>query len=703
LAARGNRCGLLCITAGAGLLALAAGLSTVWVRRGAAPKTLRIGADSGLPYFYLDENNQAVGLGADILNEAARRRGIRLQWVQARAGAMPSLRQRTVDLWLMLASTPERRRVVYITRPWVRNDMGILSSAQHPVESVEELRGKTVAMVNGPVTLPLAEERLPTAVFQLAPNRLEAFLRLCRGEVDASLVEMRLFQSALLRRPPDCQAFDFHAFQIRGRSLDMGIGATWKASAAADSLRDEIDRLRSDGFFANRMDYWNPFAVSDTEVLFQEQAARERARMFGSGALLGSMVLVLLFRQNRRVSQARRAAERASAAKSEFVANISHEIRTPMTGILATAELLLDTSLSEPQREHVSIIRDSGQALLSLLNDTLDLKKIEAGRLTLEPVPFSWRETVRKVVRSFRQPAERKGLTLELIEPPDGPEWLIGDPMRMRQVLANLLGNAVKFTERGGIQVSAAIRREDRLAHLRITVRDTGIGISEKDKSILFEKFTQADSSITKRFGGTGLGLALSKAMVMLMGGSIGMESCLGQGSTFWFEVALEVDSGMPAQEAPAAPALSVVALARAVEANPRVLLVEDNAVNRGVCSALLARAGCQVDSARDGHEAVEKVLRNPYDVVFMDCFMPGMDGLEATRRIREAEPRGRRTPIIALTAGTMRDDREKTAAAGMDDYLTKPIDLAQLERVLRQWAGRPAQAVSPEWQAATR
>ena len=664
----------------AGLVALTAG---AWAylshRRLPALNTLRIGADSGFPHY----TSNGGGFGADILNEAARRRGIRLVWLPQGQGGDIGLRSGKVDLWLMMAATPARKAALHVTRAWVRHNMGILSPVNAPVRSTEDLRGKHVAMVNGPATRRLAEEFLPFAIHDLTFNRPEAVLRLCRGEVPASFVEMRLFQSILMERPRDCQGFGFRVFQVRQATLDMGIGSTREAAAYADELRDEIDQLRADGFYANRLDYWNPFSADDTEVLFHEQALRYRIRVFTVCALAGLLVLLLLVWQNRRVSRARWAAERASAAKSEFVANISHEIRTPMTGILATAELLLDTSLTALQRDYVSIIRDSGRALLGLLNETLDLKKIEAGRLGIESKAFSWREMVRNLVRTFRQQAERKGLTLELVEPSEGPEWLIGDPMRMGQVLTNLVGNAIKFTERGGVRVEVEIRQEGRLARLRIRVYDTGIGIPEKDQAILFEKFTQADASITKRFGGTGLGLALSKALVMLMGGSIGVDSRPGEGSLFWFEVLLEVQ---PESEVQRLPGPRPVSLTRVVQGCPRVLLVEDNAVNRRVCAALLERAGCAVEGAGSGIEAVEKAAGGDYQAIFMDLFMPGMDGCEAARRIRTAEEEGRRTPIIALTAAATPEDRESTAAAGMDDYLSKPVDLSELQRVLRRW-----------------
>jgi signal transduction histidine kinase/CheY-like chemotaxis protein len=580
-----------------------------------------------------------------------------------------------------MSATPERRTHFHITRPWLRNNLAVVSSNHNTYRSVADLRGKRVAMVNGPVTLHLAEQLLPQSIHEPTNTRMDAFGRLCRGETDATFVEMRVFQNVLLSRPAGCEGFGFRAFQIRDGSFQMGIGATWQAARVADELRDEIDQFYASGYFAQRLLYWSPFSVSDTEVLFQQQNARQRATLQTTGTVLTLVVLALLIWQNRRVTQARRAAERASAAKSEFVANLSHEIRTPMTGILGTIELLADANLDRSQRHLVDIAHDSATALLELLNQMLDLKKIEAGRLELDHISFSWREIVRDVAGVFRPEAERRGLTLEIVEPKDAPERMAGDALRIRQVLANFLGNAVKFTEQGGIRVEIKVRSGRNSARLHIGVRDTGIGISSEEQKALFSKFSQANSSISTRYGGTGLGLAISKALVDLMGGRIGVDSRLGAGSLFWFEVPLELE---PALERPAA------ASGRAPVdwSNARVLLVDDNPVNRRVCGALIARTGCQVEHATDGEEAVSKVLAGQYDAVFMDCFMPGVDGFEATTRIRQAEPRGRRTPIIAMTASVMADDLKRTTAAGMDDFLSKPIDLDQLDRVLRRWVG---------------
>jgi signal transduction histidine kinase/ActR/RegA family two-component response regulator len=383
---------------------------------------------------------------------------------------------------------------------------------------------------------------------------------------------------------------------------------------------------------------------------------------------------------NRDLTEARDRAEAASRAKSEFLANMSHELRTPMNGVLGMTELVLLTPLSADQRDSVTTAYNSAASLLDLLNDILDFSKIEAGKLELDASPFELRPLLDSTAAVVRLTAERKGLRLVVDVDPQVPASLIGDAGRLRQVLVNLLGNAVKFTEQGDVQLSVdtAGRSGDRVA-LRLGVRDTGIGIAADKQDRIFGAFIQADGSTTRKFGGTGLGLAISNRLVALMGGHIEVESTPGTGSLFHFTVELGVHAGvLHDEDAPAASA------SRAAAATSRtglhVLLAEDNKVNQRVAQRFLERLGHQVTVANDGREAVECWRQQPFDLVLMDVQMPEMDGFEAVAAIREAESAlGTRTPVIALTAHAMSGDRERCLAAGMDGYLTKPVKLAQL------------------------
>lgn len=686
---RSKRIGLL--AGGAGLAATAAGMWWFLHLRPDYGRTYAIGFENDPPFQVVLADGRASGLAVEAVREAAARVGIRLKWIHTPGGSERALRERRVDLWPLMVVLPHRRSVLHLTAPWLDGSTCLLVRRSSDIWQPRDAVGKRIAFVGQALRRQQVAERWRPSEYVMVQAPLDALRAVCTGRADAGHMDEQAALLALLEGG-ECAGGPLRIVGIPAMTAKMGLGSTFEAAPAADAIRTEIGRLANEGRLEAIMRDWAYFVPGRIKSISDLVEARQDAIRLGAAAAVATLLLLAALWHSLRLRQARRAAEEVSASKSDFLATVSHEIRTPMSGVIGLAGMLTDTALTGKQAELVASIGQCARSLLEIVDDILDLSRVEAGRLDLERVPFSPRDPLRDVLRVLNVRAAEKGIELRSEVEDDLPGRVLGDPLRVRQVLFNLIGNALKFTERGSVTIRAGVdRRIGSRVEIWHEVRDTGKGIAPHSLKALFEPYWQGSRSTAREHGGFGLGLPISKRLVEAMGGSITVTSKPGSGSTFWFVLPFEVDASPPPPE-PHAELAGVLCPPRPL----RVLVAEDNSVNQRVTRHLLEKLGHEVHIAANGVEAVEAWREREFDAVLMDCQMPEMDGFEATHRIRalEAENGVRRTPIIAMTANAMAGDREACLAAGMEDHLAKPFNLQALDEALSRCtavnAGKP-------------
>ena len=656
-------------------------------RRMAVAKVYRIAYDSTPPHYDHIPGKGAAGFAIDVMNEAAKRAGVQLEWVYLPNGARAALFAGQVDFSPLGYYRPGAYPNLHQTRPWTEDYHVLVWDKAKFAADVSDWSGRTVAHVSRVASAEMAAARFKGSALVAAKSRRDALRAVCAGTADVAFVDLRVIESALLERPEGCERVHFQVRQSADSIDAMSLFARPAAAAVADILRDRIDTMIDDGTFTRIADRWFVFSGAELRNVTRLQQRNEQLRLLTALCAVMAIAIGVLVILIRKLRAARAAADRARVLQAEFLANVSHEIRTPMNGVIGAAEIVLDTDLTDNQRDYVETVRDSALTQLELLNQILDQSKLDSGVMMLDTDAFSPARLIAQIERTFQHAASRKGLWLRHAIDGDSAPCVRGDQLRIRQIVSNLVGNAIKFTANGGVEIRLSMEAHGGMITLGVAVVDTGIGIPPGQHASIFERFRQADASTTRRYGGTGLGLTIARHLAQLMNGDITLASEPGQGSTFTFRVVLPAapgESSIPAR----------VEQSTIVLRGSRVLLVEDNAVNRKVASEILRKMGAVVTVAVNGREAVSVCSEQRFDAVLMDCHMPEMDGYSATAAIRKLPSPICDVPIIALTAGVSSEERKTALAAGMTAFLAKPVNrdelAAALADVARKEPARP-------------
>lgn len=643
-----------------------------------APSVLRVGLDHNPPYSDVSKTPYE-GLLIEVIGKAAARRNITIQWIPV-SNSTPdeALDREVVEVWPALGIRAERQARFHLTKPWMQNAFSLVSLSNNNLPLGSGLAQRTVTHVRSPLATALAKQFLPDVRLDRVNSNLEVLQAVCTGKVDSGFLESPNLDALLLKRPIGCEGSQLSVRFVNGPSSSVGIASIKTAAEGAEELRKGISDLAQDGALTEIMDRWSSNSASVIRSFLSLQHSERQNRLLQWGMLFVVSLSVVLYLQIRTVKRSRLEAEKANAVKSEFLANMSHEIRTPMNGVIRMTELALDTELTREQRDYLQCAKKSADSLLTVINDILDFSKMEAGKLLLDRISFDLRDAMEETIKMMALRAHEKDLKITCEIAPGLPDYVVGDPMRIRQIIVNLVSNAIKFTTCGEVSliVELASRKENQMM-LHFMVRDTGVGIPTEKQHSIFEAFTQADCSTTRKFGGTGLGLTISARLVAIMQGKIWVKSIPGEGSCFHFTVCL----GVAKEVVPLRSNNNVSLVGKSV------LVVDDNPTNLRILSETLQKWGIQVDLSTSAQEALILLSAaenrgRPYDLMLTDVHMPDMDGFGLVEAVKK-HPNFAPLTIMMLTSGGLRGDGERSRALGVSAYLTKPVRAAELNSAM--------------------